>query len=47
VELAHGQHVDGTADSILPDGSLRVIRTSAAGQPQTLDIRAGDVIHLR
>jgi BirA family biotin operon repressor/biotin-[acetyl-CoA-carboxylase] ligase len=47
VELAHGGHVDGTAESILPDGSLRVTRTSAAGQPQTLDIRAGDVIHLR
>ncbi len=47
VELAHGEHVDGTAESILPDGSLRVIRTSQAGQPKTLDIRAGDVTHLR
>ncbi len=47
VELAHGEHVDGTAESILPDGSLRVTRTSAAGQVQTLDIRAGDVVHVR
>ena len=47
VELAHGEHVDGTADSILPDGSLRVIRTGATGRPQTLDVRAGDVVHLR
>jgi BirA family biotin operon repressor/biotin-[acetyl-CoA-carboxylase] ligase len=47
VELAHGEHVDGTAESVLPDGSLRVIRTSAAGQRQTFDIRAGDVVHLR
>ena len=47
VELAHGEHVDGTAESILPDGSLRVTRTNAAGQPLTLDVRAGDVTHLR
>ncbi len=47
VELAHGEQVDGTAESILPDGSLRVIRTSTADLPQTLDVRAGDVIHLR
>lgn len=47
VELAHGGHVDGTAESIMPDGSLRVTRTGPAGRPQTLDIRAGDVIHLR
>jgi len=47
VELAHGEHVDGTADSVLPDGSLRVTRTGADGRPQTLDIRAGDVTHLR
>lgn len=46
VELAHGEHVDGMAESILPDGSLRVTRISAAGQSQTLDIRAGDVTHL-
>ncbi len=46
VELAHGEHVDGTAESILPDGSLRVTRISAAGQTQTLDIRAGDLTHL-
>ncbi len=47
VELAHGEHVDGTAESILPDGSLRVTKTSAAGQTQTLDIRAGDVVYVR
>jgi BirA family biotin operon repressor/biotin-[acetyl-CoA-carboxylase] ligase len=47
VELAHGQHIDGTAESILPDGSLRVTRTSPAGRSHTLDIRAGDVVHVR
>lgn len=45
VELAHGEHVNGTAESIQPDGSLRIVRADPPGQ--TLDIRAGDVIHLR
>jgi BirA family biotin operon repressor/biotin-[acetyl-CoA-carboxylase] ligase len=47
VELAHGEHVDGTAESVLPDGSLRVIWTSPAGQLQRFDVRASDVVHLR
>jgi BirA family transcriptional regulator, biotin operon repressor / biotin---[acetyl-CoA-carboxylase] ligase len=43
IELAHGEHMDGTADSIRPDGSLRILRDDRT----PVDIRAGDVIHLR
>jgi len=43
IELAHGEQMDGTAESIQADGSLRVIR----GDRTTADIRTGDVIHLR
>jgi BirA family biotin operon repressor/biotin-[acetyl-CoA-carboxylase] ligase len=43
IELAHGEQMDGTAESIRPDGSLRILRNDHA----TVDIRAGDVIHLR
>ena len=43
IELAHGEQMDGTAESIRPDGSLRIIRNDRT----TVDIRAGDVIHLR
>jgi BirA family biotin operon repressor/biotin-[acetyl-CoA-carboxylase] ligase len=43
IELAHGEQMDGTAKSIEVDGSLRIIRDDRT----TVDIRAGDVIHLR
>lgn len=43
VELGHGEQVEGLAESVQPDGSLRVIRDDRA----PVDIRAGDVVHLR
>ena len=43
VELAHGDAMQGTAKSVQPDGSLRVARDDGT----TMDVRAGDVIHLR
>ncbi|MBM4124980.1 MAG: biotin--[acetyl-CoA-carboxylase] ligase [Nitrospira sp.] len=46
VHLADGDTVEGLADSIAPDGSLRIIREG----PQSgglLEVHAGDVIHLR
>ncbi len=43
IELAHGEHMDGKADSIQADGSLRILRDDRT----PVDIRAGDVIHLR
>lgn len=43
IELAHGEQMDGTAESVRPDGSLRIVRNDRT----TVDIRAGDVIHLR
>ncbi len=43
IELAHGEPMDGTAESIQPDGSLRVIRADGA----VADVRTGDVVHLR
>ncbi len=43
IELAHGEPMDGTADSIQPDGSLRVIREDGV----VADVRTGDVVHLR
>lgn len=43
IELAHGERMDGTAESVQADGSLRVVRDDRS----TVDIRAGDVIHLR
>ena len=43
VELAHGEQMDGAADSIQTDGSLRVIRDDRT----TVDIRTGDVVYLR
>jgi BirA family biotin operon repressor/biotin-[acetyl-CoA-carboxylase] ligase len=46
VDLAGGQIVEGLADSLGPDGSLRV--KQEGGAPGALvEIRAGDVIHLR
>jgi BirA family biotin operon repressor/biotin-[acetyl-CoA-carboxylase] ligase len=46
VNMAGGETVEGLADSIAPDGSLRIIREDAAGGG-TVEVRAGDVIHLR
>ena len=43
IELAHGEQMEGTAGSIRPDGALRIIRDDHTA----VDIRAGDVIHLR
>jgi BirA family biotin operon repressor/biotin-[acetyl-CoA-carboxylase] ligase len=43
IELAHGEHMDGEADSIQADGSLRILRDDRT----PVDIRAGDVVHLR
>jgi BirA family biotin operon repressor/biotin-[acetyl-CoA-carboxylase] ligase len=49
VLLANGTTVEGRVDSIAADGSLRLLRD----EPQTtlrdslVDIRAGDVVHLR
>lgn len=43
VELAHGERCVGTAESVQADGSLRVVRDDRT----TVDIRTGDVIHLR
>jgi len=43
IELAHGESMDGTAESIQPDGSLRVVRDDGT----LADVRTGDVIHLR
>jgi len=43
IELAHGEQIDGVAESIQADGSLRIIRKDRT----TVDIRTGDVIHLR
>jgi BirA family biotin operon repressor/biotin-[acetyl-CoA-carboxylase] ligase len=46
VNLAGGEAVEGLADSIAPDGSLRIIRDQASGSG-TMEVRAGDVVHLR
>jgi BirA family biotin operon repressor/biotin-[acetyl-CoA-carboxylase] ligase len=46
ISLASGESVEGQADSINPDGSLRIIRNGANAEA-ILDLRAGDVTHLR
>ena len=46
VNLAGGQVVEGLADSLGPDGSLRVKQQGDASDA-LVEIRAGDVIHLR
>jgi BirA family biotin operon repressor/biotin-[acetyl-CoA-carboxylase] ligase len=43
IELAHGEQMDGTAESIQADGSLRIIREDRT----IVDVRTGDVVHLR
>lgn len=46
VSLSEGQTIEGLADSIAPDGSLRIIRDPASGGG-LVEVRAGDVVHLR
>ncbi|MBM4134388.1 MAG: biotin--[acetyl-CoA-carboxylase] ligase [Nitrospira sp.] len=46
VSLSEGQTIDGLADSIAPDGSLRIVREPAFGGG-LIEVRAGDVLHLR
>lgn len=50
IDLAHGEPVEGYADSILPDGSLRVVRKGRSGRrgnDSAVTVRAGDVLHVR
>ena len=46
VSLASGESVEGHADAINSDGSLRLIR-NGANAGTILDLRAGDVTHVR
>jgi BirA family biotin operon repressor/biotin-[acetyl-CoA-carboxylase] ligase len=46
VGLADGDSVEGMADSIMPDGALRIKRDQGSGGG-LVDVRAGDVVHLR
>ncbi len=46
VSLSEGQTIDGLADSIAPDGSLRILREPASGGG-LVEVRAGDIVHLR
>lgn len=46
VRLADGETIEGQADSLAPDGSLRIIRDQAQGGG-LLEVRVGDIIHLR
>jgi len=46
VSLASGESVEGQADAINPDGSLRLIR-NGANAGTILDLRAGDVTHVQ
>ncbi len=46
VSLAGDETVEGLADSLAPDGSLRIIPDQASGGG-TVQVRAGDVLHLR
>ena len=43
VELTQGETMQGTAQSVQPDGSLRVTMDTG----KTVDVRTGDVIHIR
>jgi BirA family biotin operon repressor/biotin-[acetyl-CoA-carboxylase] ligase len=50
VDLGQGQTVVGVANAVNDDGSLRLITAGAGGGDPgdaVLDIRAGDVVHLR
>ncbi|TAJ22713.1 MAG: biotin--[acetyl-CoA-carboxylase] ligase [Nitrospirae bacterium] len=46
VHMADGTVVEGLAESLAPDGSLRIARESASGK-DLLEVRTGDIIHLR
>jgi len=46
VNMAGGEAVEGLADSIAPDGSLRILCNEVSGGG-TVEVRAGDVMHLR
>ena len=45
VQLADGEVLEGRAESVTQDGSLRLVRGPSRGD--ALDITAGDVVHLR
>ena len=50
VDLGQGKTVVGVAEAVNEDGSLRLITAGAGGEDPAeavLDIRAGDVVHLR
>jgi BirA family transcriptional regulator, biotin operon repressor / biotin---[acetyl-CoA-carboxylase] ligase len=49
IELAHGETVEGLAQAVNEDGSLRLVKGGQGNDhlEVTLDIRAGDVVHLR
>jgi len=50
VTLTGGTIIEGVAEAIGPDGSLQVrqeVPPSAHGERKVVDIRAGDVVHLR
>jgi BirA family transcriptional regulator, biotin operon repressor / biotin---[acetyl-CoA-carboxylase] ligase len=46
VELPGNEQIEGLAETIAPDGSLRLVRNGQNGR-QSMDIRAGDVVHVR
>jgi len=46
VSLAEGKTIEGLADSIAPDGSLRIVRNETDGGG-VVEVHAGDVVHLR
>jgi BirA family biotin operon repressor/biotin-[acetyl-CoA-carboxylase] ligase len=46
VTLADGGYVEGMAERIVMDGSLRIVRDQASGGGR-VDVHAGDVVHLR
>jgi BirA family biotin operon repressor/biotin-[acetyl-CoA-carboxylase] ligase len=45
IELAGGERLEGRAEAVLADGSLRV--ACQAPEARVMDLHAGDVIHLR
>jgi BirA family biotin operon repressor/biotin-[acetyl-CoA-carboxylase] ligase len=50
VELSKDEIIEGLAHSIGADGSLRIVRNESSGEPGTgesVEVRAGDVIHVR
>lgn len=50
VEMAHGTYIEGLAESIAADGSLRLLVQDSTGgseQGTVIDVRCGDITHLR